>query len=91
VLTAIGEQNAEAGIKIYPNPAGEEFIVSGFSFKNRDEISVTDALGKILYSKIFSSPTSDFRLPTSNFDNGIYFLNVQTEKARVTGKVVVQH
>jgi len=91
--TGISTNNAQQNqLSIYPNPADQYAMCNMQSAKNKNaELTVTDILGKIIFRKIFSPPTSDFRLPTSNFGNGIYFLNVQTEKARVTGKVVVQH
>jgi hypothetical protein len=80
VCTGIEEQIAGAEIKIYPNPVGEELKVTGLKFKvgEKAEIKITDVLGKEIYRNIIL--TSDFRLPTSHFNNGTYFLEINDGK-----------
>ena len=90
-LTGIHENISATRFIIYPNPSSTEFQISNFNFQNGDELILTDALGKICSSKKISSPTSVFRLLTSGFSNGIYFLAVKTKEGIFNKKVVVQH
>ncbi|MFI5218044.1 MAG: T9SS type A sorting domain-containing protein [Bacteroidia bacterium] len=83
-------QNPQSVITISPNPANEYSVIS-FQFKAGDEIRLTDVLGKTLFTKTIAAPTLNFKLQTLNFPNGIYFLNVQTQKGMVSSKVIVQH
>jgi len=85
VCTGIEEQNENEAIKIYPNPVKDEFKVSGLKFNpdsyrdgEKTEIIITDVLGKEFYRGQFL--TSDFRVPTSNFKSGIYFLEINDGK-----------
>ena len=80
-------QNPQSAITIFPNPANEYSVISG-QFVEGDEIRITDVLGKTLFTKTFSSPTSDFRLLTSGFSPGVYFVTVSNEKERVTKKII---
>ena len=77
------------GCVIFPNPA-DEYSVIGYQFGVGDEILLTDALGKILFTKAFSSLTSNFTLHTSNYGNGIYFLQLKTNEGMAVKKLVVQ-
>jgi hypothetical protein len=81
--TGIGEQNEQAEIKIYPNPVKDELNVQISPDKDRDqnkkaEIIITDILGKEIYRNEFL--TSDFRILTSNFRSGIYFIEINDGK-----------
>jgi hypothetical protein len=79
--TGIEEHNLSTEIKIYPNPVGEEVMIScsGFMVGQKAEIKVTDMSGKEIY-KHHQNLTSNFRLPASNFHPGIYFLEIRDEK-----------
>ena len=68
-----------SGLKfeVAPNPA-KDFIVICYSLSAKEniDITITDVQGKKVYqSKLL---TSDFRLPTSNFKKGIYFVELVT-------------
>jgi OmpA-OmpF porin, OOP family len=78
--TGIEEQNQNDAIKIYPNPVKDEFKVSGLKFKvgEKAEIKIFDVLGKEVYQNVFE--TSNFKLQTSNFSNGIYFAEINDGK-----------
>lgn len=84
-------------LDISPNPASTEFLISNFNFQPGNEITMTDVLGKIFFTKKFNAPTSNFKLQTTDFPNGIYFLQLITighgERSRTMAskKVVVQH
>ena len=80
--TAIKEQKENDAVKIYPNPVEDwlnvQFsipIAIGANFQNtKAGIKITDVLGREIYRNQFL--TSDFRLPTSGFQPGIYFLEI---------------
>jgi type IX secretion system substrate protein len=58
---------------ITPNPATEEINIPG-NFNIGDKLQVINALGKIIFQKEILQATSSFRLQTSNFPQGIYFV-----------------
>ncbi len=93
-ITSLEEERPGAiGISIFPNPANHELHISSHNFlmEAGDKIYLTDALGKNVFAEKIISPTLNFKLQTSNFPNGIYFLSVQTAKEKVAKKIVVNH
>jgi N-acetylneuraminic acid mutarotase len=96
ITTGVSENIFSDQVLIFPNPSSTEFQISipiaiGINFQSGDEIILTDALGKIYFTKKISSPTSNFKLQTSNFSNGIYFLELKTKEGVLNKKVVVEH
>jgi type IX secretion system substrate protein len=76
--TGIEEQNSNSEIKIYPNPVKDELFVNAYGLSGKIEIKVTDVLGKEIYRHQFlpDNYRDGFRLPTSGFQNGIYFIEI---------------
>lgn len=88
--TTIAENIPPNQLLIIPNPASTEFQISNFNFQTSDEIILTDVLGKIIVTKKITAPTSNVQLQTTNFSNGIYFLQLKTKEEVLSRKVVVQ-
>jgi hypothetical protein len=96
IVTGVDEQIGNNTIHVYPNPANTYLIISGVQFNVSDEIILTDALGKIIFRKKIAEATLNFkpdsyRVQTSNFSNGIYFLQMKMKEGVVNKKVVVEH
>ena len=81
-------QNLQSAITISPNPANEYSVIS-FQFKTGDEIRLTDVSGRALFTKTITVPTSNLKLKTSNFANGIYFVEIISGNERVSKKAAV--
>lgn len=62
-------------VKIYPNPARDFFQITNFNKLNNPIIKVYNMLGKELYST--SNSTS--KIDVSNFTNGVYLLNINSD------------
>jgi hypothetical protein len=69
---------------VYPNPFESKFVIE--SNTNIKAINLFDQLGRILYSK--TTDASQAALELENFDNGIYFLLIKTEKGSEIKKVI---
>jgi hypothetical protein len=79
----------ENSLFLFPNPAGNKIAVQSSQLKVQC-VEVYDMLGQ----QVFSQPqTSDLKPQTtidvSEWDSGIYFVRVRSEKEIFTGKVVV--
>lgn len=85
----VGGVAEEGGITIYPNPADELCVVNcELCEKENCNLKVFDVMGKEIYRSIIS--TSEFKLETSNFANGIYFVRIDGVEGRMkTGRFVV--
>jgi hypothetical protein len=70
---------------ISPNPANQYTVISIQSSGNKKiNITVTDVNGKKVYET--QTKTSNFKLQTSNFSNGIYFVEVNDGKDKAVKK-----
>lgn len=63
-------------IKIYPNPARDFFQITNFSKLNNPSVKVYNILGNELYSTSKGSPST---IDVSNFTNGVYLLNINSD------------
>jgi len=82
ISSALNELNEE--ISIYPNPSnGKLFISTSELIKS---IKVTNIIGKEIYS---SNNFNDNSIDLINFNNGVYFINLSTEKGTITKKIIL--
>jgi len=78
-------------IKIYPNPAKEEFFIYlkdntiGNVF-----VQVYDMTGKLVLSENRSSPDSRIAISTKDFENGVYVIKLQAVGVDLTSKIIVK-
>jgi len=73
--------------KIYPNPTTDILYVN-FTKQNFKQIYISDITGKILFELLeIQNKTS---IDLSNFDNGIYFINIKTDNLILTRKIIKQ-
>ena len=72
----------------YPNPVENELNI-GFSNELEGTLTVTNVFGKAVLSQAFSS-TTKLKLDAGNFSDGIYFIEVRTNKhEHIVGKFSV--
>jgi hypothetical protein len=69
-------------LKIYPNPANNKITIDATDVV---DIKLFDVLGK----QIFATKTTE--VDVSNFNDGVYFIQVQTKQNTTTQKIMVQH
>ena len=82
VSSALNELNEK--ISIYPNPSnGKLFISTSEVIKS---IKVTNIIGKEIYS---SNNFNDNSIDLINFNNGVYFIDLSTEKGTITKKIIL--
>ena len=81
--------NPHSSISFSPNPANEYSVIS-YRFAVGDVLRITDILGRIIFTKTFSSPTLNSRLQTLNYLPGIYFVEVISDKGKTVRKMLKQ-
>ncbi len=82
ISSALNEINEK--ISIYPNPSnGKLFISTSEAIKS---IQVTNIIGKEIYS---NNNFNDNSIDLINFNNGVYFINLSTEKVTITKKIIL--
>jgi hypothetical protein len=74
----------------FPNPIyAEEYVIIQFDgIFNSASISITDANGKILYERNYSTPDNLLNVPVSSLSPGLYVVNVQSNIGRFNKKIV---
>jgi hypothetical protein len=81
------QQPAETGISLSPNPtAGLVYIESARPVLRADLYNVTGALAATIQPE-----KEQFHWPLQHLPNGIYYCEIQTEKAVIRRKVIIQH
>ncbi len=81
-----------ANFKVFPNPANQQITINfgSLSIDQPIQIYLRDMLGKTVNYTI-PKATNSFVLPTTNYPNGIYYLDIQIAKHTFSKKLIVQH
>ena len=86
--------NANSKVEIYPNPSNDFFSIKVLSSRPLHRVSykVYDSIGKEVFKKEIS--TEDWflndKLPTSDFQPGIYFIQLNINGEFLTKKIVLE-
>lgn len=88
------ENAALSSLNIYPNPATDKVSME-YDLKNESnvEITITDMTGKVVYSSKLGSQAAGkhaVSVNTNNMTNGIYVVNIATNNAVSTQKLVIR-
>lgn len=87
-ILAVGEENPNFNIKVYPNPTEEKIFVSIPTQINIPiDVKMTDISGKLINNYDFSASNSQF-IDLKSFQTGVYFLIFEMQGKRVVKKVI---
>ncbi len=87
--TGIDELSSqENNFSAYPNPVSSRLLIR--STENIKQCKIFDITGKEIVS-ISPSKTNNLELQVSDFENGIYFLQLSTQYESAVQKIVIQH
>jgi len=88
-LSVNNPDKKQLGFDCYPNPASEKvrIVLHDFNPGEFVEISLTDYLGKQVYSQ--KSNTADVDLNLKGIANGVYFVIVKSGQQSVAKKIIV--
>lgn len=75
-------------IKIYPNPAGETIHISNPQILV-GTINIYNTMGQVLATQKIQD--KEISISTENLPNGIYMVQLKTEKNIINQKIIVQH
>lgn len=92
-MVGLEEPTSGLNISVYPNPASNQVEVSGVKLDVDDKVEMINANGKIIYKASIEKATSNYRLKTSDYSNGLYFLKLQSKQNKInyTSKVLIHH
>jgi hypothetical protein len=87
--TGLENISVETLLQVYPNPAGRFVnIKPQTGVSTLHDISISDFSGRKM--KVVRKSENPLVLDVSNFENGIYLVQLTTAKTNFTGKIVVQ-
>jgi hypothetical protein len=86
VTTDITEIDNAIATAIYPNPATN--FVNIKSGANMGRIMIMNNIGQVVYTNVADSQL--IQVNTSDFNKGIYFIQIETVKGVVTEKLIIQ-
>lgn len=92
-VTGIDEELSQADeqLQVYPNPANSSITIDYSLVEDLRTMSLIDMRGKeIMNVESFDSSMKQ-QLDVSQFSNGIYFLQVHTQSATFTRKIIINH
>ena len=91
--TGIKENIAFTDLQVFPNPAKENFEITYNSDKSESAVvQILNPVGEVVYEKQQYLATGENRIHIMNtaLSQGIYFLQVLTDKKAVAGKFIVK-
>ena len=81
------EENNNASLEVYPNPVQDVLTIANLNVVGTAVITLVDVQGKIVYTKNITDLTGNFQLDLSDFENGVYIVEItsdsNTQKVRV--------
>ena len=83
--SGINEATTLSNLSIFPNPVKNELnITSTASLKN---VKIINAIGQEIMNENVSG--NHYRINTSSYNKGIYFVQIESEKGKTTKKFIV--
>lgn len=73
----------DAAVSIFPNPAKDVLMLENASGLIFEQIKMTDALGKVIYSGEGKGAQKNYTFNVSHLSAGIYFLEIHTASGRI--------
>ena len=78
-----------ADVKLFPNPASNEVTLSWNKGENVS-VKIFDNLGKLVHYTSDVSLQNNFKINTSSFTSGMYFVRINSNVGVVTKKLIIE-
>lgn len=74
--SSVGLTELENQIKVFPNPANGQIVISSADLLSNETIVIHDAAGNLVHQENITEVTKQLEINTSSWNNGIYFLSI---------------
>lgn len=81
----------EDRISVYPNPSNSMVTIDLKNLTSTGAIHIMDLAGKLIYESTQTNPNNVLKLDVSNWSQGIYFLQVNSNERVIIKKIVISH
>lgn len=88
----LNDNVAGSSLTVYPNPANDFTTVSiNSASSNNAVVTIVNTIGEVVHnsSTWLNAGSNDLKINTENFDNGVYFIRVQTIDGIMNSSLVV--
>ena len=85
ILSSEGDMPVKEMVRLYPNPAGNSFSVTGI--EGSFTVQIIDITGKTVYE---SAPTDNKAINIATLQEGVYIVRITTENGSTTTKKLVK-
>ena len=83
---------AVSPIRIYPNPAAEWITLAYPAAAQQQTLQVFDLRGRLLCAINLPAFSSEVRVPTAQFINGLYLIRIRSDENEVNySKFIISH
>ena len=89
-MTPLGVERIHGINKIYPIPADRVIKVDLQDNVNVEKVEFIDFLGKVYNNTKFTKNLNTVLINVSDYDAGVYILNIQTNKGLTKAKVIIE-
>jgi hypothetical protein len=83
--TGLTDSLDENKFLIYPNPANDKLTIQQSSGSENFQVRLVSILGQQILQ------TDERQIDTSRIPNGIYLVNIQTDKTEFNQRIVINH
>ena len=85
----VKETNTDNNISVYPNPA-KDFVKVSTDNGQQTTVKIYNTVGMLVGTRLATSATNEIEINVSEYNPGIYFINISNEESNVTKKIVVE-
>ena len=80
---------SENTFNIYPNPA-KDFVKVSTDNGQQTTVKIYNTVGMLVGTRLATSATNEIEINVSEYNPGIYFINISNEEYNVTKKIVIE-
>jgi predicted extracellular nuclease len=89
IATSVRNENA-IDFSVFPNPSNDFINIQINNNENLKEVKLYDISGKMIYLQTIKDNNSIQKMDISTLSNGVYFVEIISEKAVATKKIIKQ-
>jgi len=83
-------ENSALHFSVRPNPSNGTFTIEGSGQSGNGDLQVMDLSGRIVYAEKWTGNSSARKIEATHLTEGIYFLQLKTERGVYTQRIVIQ-
>jgi len=84
------QQLVTTDIVVYPNPTIGQLTIEMPILQQQQQLQITDLLGRTVYTEKIAPATSFWTIDLSDYENGIYYVQLHSRGLQLIKKIVKQ-